>query len=121
MKLLGKYESSRLAEIHALALENQGIMVHVSSRHSHSLGAWVTGAFSVGLWVVFDHQIDDAKAFISDHNYEVISGFSAEEILRLQDHAYNYTYLAFNRFLIFACLGLFAVISIIAARIYSLW
>ena len=61
MKLLQQYHSSRQAELDSLELEQEGILAHVSSKHSHSLSGVVTGAFTVGLWAVFDHQYEDAK------------------------------------------------------------
>ena len=35
MKLVKQYSSSRYAELDALALQNQGILTHVSSKHSY--------------------------------------------------------------------------------------
>jgi len=84
MKLLKQYFSSHQAELDALNLENQGIVVHVSSKHSHSLGGLVTGAFSVGLWVVFDHQFNDAQSFITDDSFDVKAGFTDEELSNLK-------------------------------------
>ena len=121
LKLLQQYFSNRHAELDALYLEQQGILTHVSSKHSQSLGGWVTGAFSVGLWVVFDDQFADAKSFIADHSHSVKSGFSIEEMADLKQHSEKDTYLTLNRFLIYTFLGLSVVIVLVAIVIYTNW
>ena len=121
MKLLHQYPSSRQAELSALLLEQQGIVAHVSSKHSQSLVGWVNGAFSVGLWVVFDHQLADAKAFIADHSYNVKAGFTIEEMADLKQHSDKDTYSTLNRFLIYTFLGLSVVTALGAIVIYTNW
>ena len=121
LKLLQQYFSHRHAELDALYLEQQGMLTHVSSKHSQSLGGWVTGAFSVGLWVVFDDQFADAKSFIADHSHSVKSGFSVEEIADLKQHSEKDTYLTLNRFLIYTFLGLSVVTVLVAIVIYTNW
>jgi|TARA_B110000908_G_scaffold97751_1_gene115409 hypothetical protein len=121
MKLLHQYHSSRQAELSALLLEQQGIVAHVSSKHSQSLGGWVTGAFSVGLWAVFDHQFADAKAFIADHSHNVKTGFTIEEMADLKQHSEKDTYSSLNRFLIYTFLSLSVVTALFAIVIYTDW
>tara|TARA_B110000093_G_scaffold73756_1_gene80131 strand:- start:389 stop:766 length:378 start_codon:yes stop_codon:yes gene_type:complete len=121
LKLLHQYLSNRHAESDALNLEQQGILTHVSSKHSQSLGGWVTGAFSVGLWVVFDHQLADAKAFIADHSHNVKTGFTIEEMADLKQHSDKDTYSTLNRFLIYTFLGLSVVTALGAIVIYTNW
>lgn len=121
MKLLKQYFSSHQAELDALNLENQGIVVHVSSKHSHSLGGLVTGAFSVGLWVVFDHQFNDAQSFIADDSFEVKDGFTAEELANLRVEFQTESSTLLNHFIVCALFGLFTFGAITTSIICYFW
>tara|TARA_B100001063_G_C16488089_1_gene416001 strand:- start:107 stop:472 length:366 start_codon:yes stop_codon:yes gene_type:complete len=121
MKLLKQYFSSHQAELDSLKLENQGILTHVSSKHSHSLGGLVTGAFSVGLWIIFAHQFNDAKAFIADDSYEVQVGFSDEEIATLRSAFQKESVIILNRFISHALIGISTFGAVIASIIYYFW
>ena len=118
MKLLQQYHSSRQAELDSLVLEQQGILAHVSSKHSHSLSGVVTGAFTVGLWAVFDHQYEDAKAYLADATHEVTSGFSVDELANVKTDSEHYSYAALNRFLIYTFGGIGSAIALVATYIY---
>jgi hypothetical protein len=118
MKLLKQYFSSHQAELDSLKLENQGILSHVSSKHSHSLGGLVTGTFSVGLWVVFVHQFNDAEAFIADDSYEVKAGFNDEEIATLKAEFQKEGSTILNRFIIYALIGILAFGIVTSSIIY---
>jgi hypothetical protein len=118
VKLLQQYYSSRQAELDSLVLEQQGILVHVSSKNSHSLSGFVTGAFTVGLWAVFDHQYEDAKAYLADATHEVTSGFSVDELANVRTDSEHYSYAALNRFLIYTFGGIGSAIVLVATYIY---
>jgi hypothetical protein len=113
MKLLQQYHSSRQAELDSLVLEQQGILAHVSSKHSHSLSG-----FTVGLWAVFDHQYEDAKAYLADATHEVTSGFSVDELANVKTDSEHYSYAALNRFLIYTFGGIGSAIVLVATYIY---
>ena len=121
MKLLKQYFSSHQAELDALNLENQGIVVHVSSKHSHSLGGLVTGAFSVGLWVVFDHQFNDAQSFIANDSCDIKDGFTDEELATLKAEFQKKRSKLLNQFIIYASSGLITFGAVITLIIYYLW
>jgi len=121
MKLLKEYSSSRYAELDALALESQGILAHVSSKHSYSLGGFVTGVFSVGLWVVFDHQTEDANMFLKDSSHEVRTGFSPAELEDLKEHSKIHSYSTLNRFLVYVFTGLGILVGLVSLLVYTYW
>jgi hypothetical protein len=121
MKLLQQYHGMRQAEIDALLLEQQGIVTHLSSRHSHSLSGFVTGVFSVGLWNVFDHQFENAKAFLEDNTHQVKSGFSAAELVDIQAHSAERSYKTLNQFLTYVIVGISAIICALSLTIYNQW
>ena len=121
MKLLKEYSSSRCAELDALALENQGILTHVSSKHSYSLGGFVTGVFSVGLWVLFDHQTEDANMFLEDSSHEVSTGFSPAEQEDLKEQSKYHSHSALNRFLIYVFTGLGISAVLVSFLVYAYW
>jgi len=121
MKLVKQYSSSRYAELDALALENQGILTHVSSKHSYSLGGFVTGVFSVGLWVIFDHQTEDANMFLEDSSHEVSTGFSPAELEDLKEHSKYHSHSALNRFLIYVFTGLGISAVLVSFLVYAYW
>jgi hypothetical protein len=121
MKLIKEYSSSRHAELDALALGNQGILTHVSSKHSYSLGGFVTGVFSVGLWVVFDQQLYDANMFLEDSSHEVSTGFSPKELEDLNEHSEHHSHSFYNRFLVYALSGLGIVAVMVSLLFYTYW
>ena len=121
MKLVKQYSSSRYAELDALALENQGILTHVSSKHSYSLGGFVTGVFSVGLWVIFDHQTEDANMFLEDSSHEVSTGFSPAEQEDLKEQSKYHSHSALNRFLIYVFTGLGISAVLVSFLLYAYW
>ncbi|MDB2343643.1 DUF2007 domain-containing protein [Porticoccaceae bacterium] len=121
MKLIQHYHSVREAEIDGLLLEQAGILTHVSSKHSHSLSGLVTGVFSVGLWVIFDHQEQDARAFLKDNDHPVTSGFSAEQIADIKTTSDLQSHHKLNQFLIYALVALATVIGVLATIVYQNW
>jgi len=121
MKLIRHYHSVGEAEIDGLLLEQVGIITHVSSKHSQSLSGIVTGVFSVGLWVVFDHQESDARAFLSDNDHQVTTGFSSEQIAEIKTTSDLQSHRTLNRFLIYAVVALATVIAALAAIVHQNW
>ncbi|MDB2635475.1 hypothetical protein N9Y40_08305, partial [Porticoccaceae bacterium] len=96
-------------------------LTHVSSKHSHSLSGLVTGVFSVGLWVIFDHQEQDARAFLKDNDHPVTSGFSAEQIADIKTTSDLQSHHKLNQFLIYALVALATVIGVLATIVYQNW
>jgi hypothetical protein len=121
MKLIQQYHSVREAEIDGLLLEQMGIITHVSSKHSHSLSGIVTGVFSVGLWVVFYHQEADARAFLSDNDHQVTTGFSSEQMAEIKTTSDLQSHRTLNRFLIYAVVALVTVIGVLAGIVHQNW
>ena len=121
MKLIQQYHSVREAEIDGLLLEQMSIITHVSSKHSHSLSGIVTGVFSVGLWVVFYHQEADARAFLSDNDHQVTTGFSSEQMAEIKTTSDLQSHRTLNRFLIYAVVALVTVIGVLAGIVHQNW
>ena len=100
MRLIAEYLDLMEAEDAAMRLRREGILTHISSKHSFVISGYVTGAFQVGLWAVLDSQYEDARAYLADENHEVTSGLSEEELSRLETKASQNSYTVFNRFLL---------------------
>jgi hypothetical protein len=81
----------------------------------------VTGAFSVGLWVVFDHQFNDAQSFIADDSFEVKDGFTAEELANLKVDFQTESSTLLNHFIVCALFGLFTFGAITTSIICYFW
>lgn len=86
MKLLRQYQYSSDAERVADKLRNRGILCHVSSKQSHSLGPY-SGVVSVGLWVVLNSQYRDALAVLDNPRHKVENPLAEEEMLELEAYA----------------------------------
>ena len=104
MQLIQQYYSLLDAEYAALALRQEGIITHISSKHSFNMSGYVTGAFKVGLWSVLDGQHQDACDFICDNNHEVTTGISEQEMVELESSSDMKRIV--NQFLIHAIAGL---------------
>lgn len=59
MKLICEFDNAHEADIAALHYRERGILTHVSNRYSNGL-RMITGATTVGFWVVLDQQYQDA-------------------------------------------------------------
>lgn len=110
MLLIKQYHSAIDAESDGSDLEAQGIPTHVSSKGSHSLSRSRTGAITVGLWVLLNHQYEDAVSYLKNRKYKVKTGITADEIKHLKEQAKVNTYNYMNKVLIYA--GLLALLGI---------
>ena len=80
MRLINQYFDQAKADKDAQYLRSKGIKVFISSKKSHSLGSNHTGAFRVGLWVVYNHQQQDAIACMQNKNHKVVHRLTAEQM-----------------------------------------
>jgi hypothetical protein len=92
MNLIQEYNYLSDAEEAAKNLEQEGIIVHISSKHAHSLSSAVTGSLRVGLWVVLPNQYSDAVSLLGNKNNIVTSGLFAEEIAEFKKRAKNHSF-----------------------------
>ena len=95
MKLLRSYEDLPDAEHLSERLRNRGVMTFISSRRSHNLHRYRTGAFKVGVWAVLPYQFDDAIELLKNKKHKVNNPLSLQEIIELEAEA-KYSYA--NRF-----------------------
>ena len=102
MKLIARYEDALEAEDIAARLEHVGILAYVSSANSHLFGRIQTGALKVGLWIVLEHQYEDALAYLQNEKREITTALTAEEIEELKVRTQSASYDFFNRVLIYA-------------------
>ncbi len=102
MQLIARYEDALEAEDVAARLEHAGILAYVSSVNSHLFGRIQTGALKVGLWIVLEHQYEDALAYLQDEEHDITTALSAQEIEELRSRTQSASYDFFNRVLIYA-------------------
>ena len=107
MKLIAQYPDLMSAQDASLRLRQQGILTHISSRNSFVASGFLTGAFTVGLWAVLDHQYHDACSYLVDPSHHIASGLAEQEILKLEQHASKHSFNFFNKLI-----GSFAIILI---------
>jgi hypothetical protein len=83
MKLVTQYFELDEAEDASQRLRQSGVMTVVTGKQSYELGTRGSGPSQLGLWVVFDDQLEDAKKFLSNPEHipeRVISLEQMEEI-----------------------------------------
>ena len=83
MKHLRKYHDLYNAQSAASRLRAFGVLAFVSNEHSRT-HSFITGAFSVDLWVVLDTQYSDAIALLENDDHIVEKPISEEAMLRLE-------------------------------------
>lgn len=86
MKHLRKYNDLYEAQSAASRLRAFGVLTFVSNEYSRT-HSFITGAFSVDLWVVLDTQYSDAMALLDDEDHIVENPMSEETMLRLEAEA----------------------------------
>jgi len=117
MILIRQYLSSSDAEIDGSDLEEQGIPTHVSSKGSHALSRSRTGAVTVSLWVLLNHQYDDAVLFLRDRKHKITTGITPAEMKHLKAQAKLNTYHYLNKVLVYAGLLAMACVGFIAYQV----
>lgn len=80
MQLLRKYHSLLDAQQDAMNLRSRGVATHISGKESYRAAPIFSGVFYVSLWVVLDHQYDDALALLDDPDHTVNDPLPAEDI-----------------------------------------
>lgn len=88
MKLITEYDNAHEADVAALHYREKGILTHVSSRYSNGLRV-ITGATTVGLWVVLDEQYQDALALKQDREHQPANALTEHEMTELENLAKN--------------------------------
>lgn len=113
MQLLRKYNSLLEAQQVAMNLRSRGIATHIAGKESYRAAPIFSGAFYVGLWVVLDHQYDDALALLDDPDHPVRDPIPVDEIDVLEaDFNGEVSHRAFSFIIIGAVvmLGLFLLV-----------
>ena len=83
MRLIAEYGTAHDADIAALEYREKGILTHVSSRYSNGLRI-ITGAMSVGLWVVLEEQYEDAEALKKNGEHRPATALTEQEMIELE-------------------------------------
>lgn len=84
MKLITKFSSREDAEQASQLLEKNGVAAFISSKRSHQIGGFFTGAFHVGLWAILDEQYQDARQLLLDPNHRVEGMLTQSEIIEIR-------------------------------------
>jgi len=120
MKLLRNYEDLSDAEDLSHRLRNKGIMTFVSSKKSHDLHRFRTGALNVGVWAVLPHQFQDAKELLRNKKHKVGNPLSIDEINKLERQSQESFSNSFNKLLVISFTGLL-ISGLVALMIYVLY
>lgn len=83
MKHLQKFDAVFNAQEEARKLRSFGILTYISNEHSRT-HSFITGAFSVDLWVVLDKQYHDAKELLQNEHHVVEEPLSEEEMRKIE-------------------------------------
>ena len=107
MKLLGTYSSVIDANHVAAYLRDKGILCKVSDINTYNYWA-ITGVTEVRVWVVLDHQWEDAQALLADDDHVPDSALHAEDIRFLEDSQPLH-----NQQIMYAALGLLGAVILL--------
>ena len=99
MKLITQYSDSHDAESVSGRIRRAGVMTVVSSKRSHTLSSVRTGAFRVGLWVVFDDQYEDAIQLLENKDHKPRRVISLNEMMNMELNASKQLASVWKRFL----------------------
>lgn len=97
MKLIASFESVSGADQSAMLLGTQGIVTHVSSRGTNSLGYIIPNIANAGLWAILDHQHEDAVSFLNDNDHTVTTGLSELELVEFNAVASDNIFNSLNK------------------------
>ena len=86
MKLIAEFGTAHDADIAAFEYREKGILTHVSSRYSNGLRL-ITGANSVGLWVVLEEQYEDAEKLMHNGEHRPVTALTEQEMVELETFA----------------------------------
>jgi len=113
MQKLKIYDDVVEAEAQAVFLESHGIIAQVMTKHSSSLGVVAFGLIKPSLWVVFDHQYDDALALLENDHHTVETGFSVSEVQAYKDNSAQIGVNFFNQLIAIIALATLGLIALI--------
>ncbi|RLQ20835.1 hypothetical protein DWB85_15680 [Seongchinamella sediminis] len=113
MKLLGTYSSIIEANRVAGFLRGQGILCKVSDINTYNYWA-ITGVTEVRVWVVLDHQWEDAQALLADDAHVPRNPLPAEDIALLESSQPRH-----YQQIMHACIGLLAVVVLALFILFS--
>lgn len=122
MKHLTDFDDLYTAQTTSNRLRASGVLTHVSNEHSRT-HSFITGAFSVGLWVILDEQYNDAIGLLNNKQHVVDTPLSEDEMTTLELEAktnFNHelkTGILANIFIIPTLLALIAI----GVYIKSVW
>ena len=117
MKLIAKFDSVAEADAVAMQLRSVGIVTHVSHRGTKSLGHIMHSLADSGLWVVLEHQHEDALSFVNDYNHTVTTGLSDDEFREFQENAGKEIFNSLNKAIIYG-VGIIFVMLLIVNHLY---
>jgi len=120
MKLLAQYSDSLDAEGVSERMRRAGVMTVVTSKRSHNLSRFKTGAFKVGLWAVFDDQHDDAVQLLKNKRHKPGRVISLDEMKELENAAKDQFATTSKRFFEKAATLIFGG-ALVALLTYVVW
>lgn len=118
MILLKEFDNLIDAESLAGRLRSEGVLTHISGKHANHLGPAVTGPIKVGVWIVLDHQAQDAEALLINSEHQVAQPLTEEEMVMLEaqgDHAIR----KLGIYAAFVVLSIIGFIAFIVIRLSS--
>ncbi len=110
MILLKEFDSLIDAESLSERLRSAGVLTHISGKHANHLGPAVTGPIKVGVWVVLDHQVQDAEALLINSEHHVAQPLTEEEMVMLEAQGKH----AIGKLGIYAALAVLGIIGFVA-------
>lgn len=87
MKLIREYNDANEAEIISNSLREKGVMSTVTSADSQRLGRFKSGSLKVGLWVMFEEQLNDAVQLLENPDHQPEYKIPLDEIHRIEAEA----------------------------------
>ena len=119
MKLVSKFSSAVDAEQASDLLEANGIAAYISFKRSNRLGTYFTGAFHVGLWVVLDRHLQDAKRLLSDPDHKVAEPLSELELIEIKSSVHSGDMSQILRFLFQLLMWAALLAAVVAFVVYK--
>ncbi len=87
MKLVREFDDANEAEIISESLRERGVMTAVTSVDSQRLGRTRTGSLKVGLWVMFEEQLNDAVQLLENPDHQLVYKIPLDEMRRIEAEA----------------------------------
>jgi len=119
MKLLRTYFDDHQSDQDYGLLKSKGLAVKVFFKESRNIGLFSAGVVKVSIWVLLDHQYEDALRLLEDHSYVPRTSMSFEETQKIEDQAKTQFALTIKKFLypFFAVLiGIASYVILIISR-----